>query len=462
MRTRRSGGPSSSSELDAPSARREAATRRLRRRRAATRPPRPRAAPRVQPAQARRAPRRVGAAAARVACSDFGDATSLPPARRRASRRRERHPRAHRDDLAAGDGVAAAAVGGGAHDSKRRARDGGADAAAVARVGKAAAAHDPEAATQLARLSNLPLHTWQPLQHDPPPARRARPPRPRKIRERARRRPRHRHAGSRVDCAAAAREGEARGDDGAAARARQRGAEAGGAVGGASVRAAVDARQPRAIGGPRFFAAARAGEKGRVESALKKHPELLLVRAERGSRQTIVHAVAEGGSVALLQEVVKKVAEATLGRIASLHEATVLCLQDPRLLDVRRASPLHAAAAAGQLDSVQWLLAKAQNQSFDGRSYTDLPVLKELLGLADADGRTPLHAALYAAGAADASVERRAPGVLAAATRSGGRRADRTPSGVERRRRRPPSPRRRRPGGNSSISMSGTDSSRAL
>ena len=57
---------------------------------------------------------------------------------------------------------------------------------------------------------------------------------------------------------------------------------------------------------------------------------------------------------------------------------------------------------------MQWLLAKAQNQSFDGRSYTDLPVLKELLGLADADGRTPLHAALYAAGAADASVERRA------------------------------------------------------
>ena len=101
-----------------------------------------------------------------------------------------------------------------------------------------------------------------------------------------------------------------------------------------------------------LFAAARAGEKGRVESALKKHPELLLVRApERGSRQTIVHAVAEGGSVALLQEAVKKVAEATLGRIASLHEATVLCLQDPRLLDVRRASPLHAAAAAGQLDS---------------------------------------------------------------------------------------------------------------
>ena len=188
-----------------------------------------------------------------------------------------------------------------------------------------------------------------------------------------------------------------------------------------------------------LFAAARAPARRVASSALKKHPELLLVRApERGSRQTIVHAVAEGGSVVLLQEVVKKVAEATLGRIASLHEATVLCLQDPRLLDVRRASPLHAAAAAGQLDSVQWLLAKAQNQSFDGRSYTDLPVLKEL-GLADADGRTPLHAALYAAGAADARPSSDAPASRAGCCNTR-RRAENRSNSLRRRAPPPPPP----------------------
>ena len=282
------------------------------------------------------------------------------------------------------------------------ARNGGADAAAVARAGKAAAAYDPEAPTQPARLSHLPLHTRQPPQHDPAATRRARP-------------PRARNTGARAPPPSSSPRGFAGGPRGGGReasaattvqrRARQRGAEAnGGAVGGASVRS--DGRTATTRDWWSAVSSRRRRREGSCRAALGNIWNCCS-RAPSAAAETIVHAVAEGGSVVLLQEVVKKVAEATLGRIASLHEATVLACRTHGFSTSaarRRSTPPPPPASSTPYSG------SSQRRRISRLTADRTPTSpsRRNLGLADADGRTPLHAALYAAGAADASVERRA------------------------------------------------------